>query len=92
VIYFSTDGVHLVVSVETGVKAEPVMTLRVNLGSFIAAAAVERLLTERLEHFVETARREEYEQGWKDAKSHKSTKRTWFAALIDAKWDGANRP
>lgn len=32
---------------------------------------------------VETIRREEYEKGWKDAKSHKRPKKNWFARYLE---------
>ncbi|HEX5034976.1 MAG TPA: hypothetical protein VFW62_10870 [bacterium] len=77
-IEFSANGQTLQVRVNTGLPTDrPTFTVERNCGAAIEAAALQRILSERLRAMVEEARRESYNEGYKDGRA-KRGKRSWF--------------
>ena len=77
-IEFSANGQTLQVKVNTGLPTErPIFIVERNCGAGIEAAALQRILTERLAAMVEEAKRDSYNEGYKDGRG-KRGKRTWF--------------
>ena len=53
-----------------------------NAGSMWAANLLARAIESELGEHQQESRAEEYAAGWRDAKSKKRAKRTWFSAVL----------
>lgn len=85
-IRVSRNGSKVMIGLSTGLPhADAGSTTRIefeyNCNHVFMAELLRRHAWNELCNSIEAARREAYEQGWKDAKAHRS-KQTWFSALL----------
>lgn len=83
-IAIKRDGSVVVVVISARVEGlgERMFTFNNGWGREVSAALVAEKLQDTLREAIESCRRAEYERGWKDAKSKRATKRTWFRPFI----------
>ena len=75
-------GEKVKVEIDPEMRDRKVMCLYWNCGSeWYAQLLVEKINAE-FHGLIERIRKAEYDAGWKDAKSHKQTKRTWFRCTL----------
>lgn len=58
-------------------------TFAIERGDEVDAALLAADMNARLDAAVQTARRDAYTQGWRDAKAKKSGKSDWFSRVLD---------
>lgn len=83
-INITRDGLTVIVSVSAHVETIGPRSFRfeADWASEVSAALVMEKLNDTLRESIEACRRAEYERGWKDAKSKRAQKRTWFRSHI----------
>lgn len=83
-IEISRIGNDLAVTLKGGADTgSSTFTLRWSVGSEWASTLLMWHLRYRLHETIERTRRAAYEQGWKDAKSKKRAKQTWFSSRLE---------
>ena len=67
------------IRVKTRIEGEWIFTTQFNCKSDAYAILLAQRMSDDMQNKLESIRREYYNLGWKEAKSKKSPKRTWFS-------------
>ena len=80
-ITFKRDGTKVVADVETGDLEEPVMRFHWETGRALFAGVLAQRLRDRIAAKIQEARRESYEEGYKDGRAKRGKADYHRAAL-----------